>query len=218
MAGNPYVPVEEPPAPPEINVRDAVFGDAEMLVGPSSPAAAPDVVGRIVNWPLVEVGAREGLVVTGLHGGAGTSTLVHLLNLAEIMGDDAWRSTDAGQGWPVSAGWTRPRPSLAVIAVYRPHHRGVSAATEFARAWASGGLADSKLLGIVAVDDGPRLLDTQRRAVRRIAQMTPRGWHIPWQEEWRVTAPAAGTLPRRIRKTLRSIRKATPTEGVKHHA
>lgn len=213
MSGNPFVPVKEAAPPEEVELRDAVFGERAVLDGPSSPATAPPVAGEVVAWPLVEAAAASGLMVMGLHGGAGTSLVTSLLARAE-QGETPWDAHDVGAAWPVAGGWARPRPPLNVVAVYRPHRAGVEAAERFARAWAKNTLPDSRLLGIVAVDDGPRLLEAQKQAVRRIARMTPHGWHVPWSEEWRVTEPAFDAVPRRIRKTLRSIRKTVEEEGV----
>lgn len=213
MSVNPFVPVEEAAPPEELELPDTVFGDRAVLDGPSSPATAPPVAGDVVEWPLVEVATTSGLMVMGLHGGAGTSLIASLLTWTE-QGETPWNAHDVGDAWPVAAGWTRPRPPLNVVAVYRPHRVGVEAAERFARTWAKNALPDSVLLGIVAVDDGPKLLDAQKQAVRRIARMTPHGWHVPWNEEWRVTSPNFETIPRRIRKTLRSIRKTVEQEGV----
>ena len=215
MSVNPFVPVEEAVPPDEVEIRDAVFGDREVLDGPTSPVTAPPVAGEVVEWPLVEVADSPGLMVMGLHGGAGTSLLTSLLARTE-QDESRWEAHDVGAAWPVSSGWARPRLPVNVIAAYRPHRSGVEAAERFARAWAMSALPDSVLLGIVAIDDGPRLLEAQRQAIRRIARMTPHGWHVPWNEEWRITEPNFDAVPRRIRKTLRSIRKTTQEKGVRN--
>ena len=106
--------------------------------------------------------------------------------MAALLGGEA---VDAGQGWPVAGGWTRPRPELNVLAVCRNHRAGIEAGVEFAKQWASGSLKDSRLLGILIVDDGPKLLDAQKRATKKLGQMTPHGWHLPWIEEWRISSP-----------------------------
>src|SRR5690625_2534079 len=215
MSGNPFVPVEAPAPPEEVEIPDVVFGEQEILDGPASPAVAPPVSGEVPSWPLVEMPTLPGLMVMGLHGGSGANLVSALLARTE-QGEQLWSAYDVGTAWPVSEGWTRPRAPLNVLAVYRPHRAGVNAAERFARAWASDALPDSRLLGILAVDDGPKLLETQKSAIARIARMTPHGWHVPWQEEWRISEPDFGAIPRRIRKTLRSIRKTVKEEGVPH--
>ena len=203
---NPFVPPAPQTAPQE---DDAAELDAGQMNGPASPAVAPEVQGEVVSWPQREVERRTGVFIAGLHGGAGASTLSQLLNLVD--GYDAY---DAGQGWPVAAGWTRPRAELNVIAVYRPTRAGIAAATHFARAWAASTLPDSRLLGIVAIDDGPKLLAAQKNAVKRIGHMTPHGWHIGWHEPWRISAPEPSDIPRSTRRTLRSIHTTIKKEGV----
>lgn len=80
---------------------------------------------------------------------------------------------------------------------------------EFAKHWASGALQNSRLLGIVIVDDGPRLLQAQKRATKRLAQMTPHGWHVPWIEEWRINPPSTQRLPRRVHHIVKKILSLT---------
>lgn len=214
MTTNPFLPTEAPPPPREVDIPDSVLGSTELLNGPASPALAPSPAGDVKTWQLTEHPADSGLVVMGLHGGSGASTVAALLATADRSLDDLWPSTDGGLGWPVASGWARPRPPLNVVAVYRPHRAGIEAATEFARTWAADALPDSHLLGIIAVDDGPNLLQAQKQAVKRIGMMTPHGWHLPWIEQWRIAPPDFETLPRRVRKTVRSIRKVMDQEGV----
>ncbi|WP_159796666.1 DUF6668 family protein [Puerhibacterium puerhi] len=156
-------------------------------------------------WPVAEVTSRPWVCVIGLHGGAGASTL------ARLLGDGA---LDAGRAWPVAAGWERPLPSLAVVAVARTHHEGLAAAERFARLWAAGTLTGSHLLGLVLVDDGPRLLAAQKQTARRLARMTPHGWHLPWVERWRVEPADLSSSPLRTRQVVKNLRaQARDTEG-----
>ncbi|VTR76033.1 hypothetical protein CHMI_00789 [Cellulomonas hominis] len=140
------------------------------------------------------------ICVMGVHGGAGTTTVASLLGAAAL---------DVGTAWPVASGWARPLPVLSVVAVARTHHRGIEAATRLARLWATGALADSRLVGLVLVDDGPNLTVAQRKAARQLGRMTPHGWHLPWQEAWRVTAPELPTAPARVRRVMTSITSTT---------
>nr|WP_298461186.1 DUF6668 family protein [uncultured Cellulomonas sp.] len=110
--------------------------------------------------------------------------------------------------WPVAGGWARPLPVLPVVLVARTHGAGLAAAERVARSWAAGELGESQLLGLVLVDDAPQLTKAQKAAAKRLSQMTPHGWHIAWQPEWReVQTPAADALPARVRRTLEHIRK-----------
>lgn len=197
MTTNPFIPPPPQVAPEERDSRDAVFGDAFELHGPQSPESAPPVVvGAADPWPQVAVTSREPLMVMGLHGGAATTTVAGLLGEAAL---------DVGTAWPVAGGWERPLPTLNVVAVCRNHRAGVDAGTRFARQWADSRLPASNLLGLVIVDDGPQLLQAQKSATKRLAQMTPRGWHIPWCEQWRIGDPVLDSAPRRVKKTIRKI-------------
>ena len=42
--------------------------------------------------------------------------------------------------------------------------------------------------------------------IRALTAMAPRGWHLPWQESLRTTAPAEATLSARAKWTLSLVR------------
>ena len=62
--------------------------------------------------------------------------------------------------------------------------------------------------GLVIVDDGPALSDGQRRAMKRLLKMTPRGTRIPWVEAWRHASPDSGRIPGRITRITRALHQA----------
>lgn len=189
---------------------DELLGSALSLEGPRRPASAPTVDATDVEpWPVVEVRveprSRPWLCVMGLHGGAGASTV------ATLLGDDV---LDVGTAWPVADGWERPLPSLPVLAVARTHLAGIAAADRLARLWAADRLSRSHLVGLVLIDDAPRLLASQKQAARRLARMTPHGWHIPWTDRWRVEEPSLETSSLRTRQVIKNLRAiARETEG-----
>lgn len=199
---NPFVQAAEPvAATTEPLDLDALFGAdsaALALHGPSAPSGltVPIADGQ-TPWPTQEISRAVPIAVLGLHGGAGTTTVV------ELLGADAY---DAGTRWPVFAGWERPTPAVPVVAVARTHHRGLDAVTRFAGQWASGGLPGGPLIGVVLVDDAPKLTAAQHTAARRALRMTPHGWHVRWQEPWRLTPPDLSAAPKRVRDTIRNIR------------
>lgn len=196
--GNPFVVASEKPSQSSPDIADDLLGDDVVYRGPQSPAEVtveerPDTA----PWPQTTVTDFRPMTVFGLHGGAGASTV------ASLFGDDA---LDAGTGWPVAGGWTRPLPTLHVLAVARTHYVGLAAAEAFTHQWASGQLPSSTLLGLVLIDDGPNLTDGQRKAVKRLARMVPRGVHLPWIEAWRHLPPDPERLPRRLSKIVHTFR------------
>ena len=124
-------------------------------------------------------------------------------------------AVDTELRWPVYAGWARPRPSVPVIAVARTHYVGLEAVSRFARLWASNRLPDSRLIALVLIDDGPKLLKDQQLAVRRAAAMLPKNGHIVWQESWRLSSPSLQTAPPRVRRLITQLQTlALSTNGV----
>lgn len=194
---------------------DALFGvdaDALSLRGPAVPTGEQvPIAANSPQRPTVEITSAPALVVTGLHGGTGTSTLVRLL--AEAAEGTV---LDAGTRWPVFAGWQRPAPTLPVLAVARTHYAGLEEVTHLAGQWTSETLPGGQLIGVVLIDDAPKLAAAQQTAARRALRMTPHGWHVPWQETWRLAAPTLPSLPRRVRDIIRDIRhqaERISTEG-----
>lgn len=194
---NPLLPPEVAAAPEPPDIADELLGDTIEVSGPQAPLPMLNSPAKTAPWPRVEVTDHRLVTVAGLHGGAGTSTVTSL------FGADAF---DAGQGWPVAAGWKRPLPSLQVVVVARTHFTGLEAADAFLRQWAAGELQESRLLGLVLVDDAPRLLNSQAQEAKRLLKLSPRGTHIPWNEQWRVGPPDTDALPRRLKKIVRGYR------------
>lgn len=202
-SGNPFV---RRPAQPETPVDEPIgvdefFGAALSQSGPAWPAAPVQDRASSKVLPRREVTVPPTLAVAGVHGGAGATTLAALLG-AEAM--------DVGVTWPVAGGWTRPLPVIPVVLVARTHGAGLRAAEEAARSWAAGELGESRLLGLVLVDDAPRLTRPQRAAAKRVSMMTPHGWHISWQPAWREpdwTPGDSAGLSARVRRTLTHIRR-----------
>lgn len=204
---NPLLEAKEEPAPEVPDLSDELLSGQTVVTGPTAPRprAQPSSAAES-SWPRVTVTPGGLVTVAGLHGGAGTSTV------AALFGGE---TVDAGVGWPAPGGWQRPLPTLNVVMVARTHERGLGLADDFARRWNADELPDSRLLGLILVDDGPKLWDQQRRAVKRLLKMTPLGAHIPWVENWRVQRPETENPPRRIHKMTQEFTKAATqhTEG-----
>lgn len=205
---NPFIPEDVAPPPPEVLEKDPLWNGAMSLKGPRSPESAPPVdVTQVAPWPIVEITRRPLVCVVGLHGGSGETLLRGLL------GDD---SLETGRLWPVFTGWDRPAPSLPVVATARTNYEGIAAATRFAKLWAANTLPSSSLLGVVLLDDGPRLSTQQKAAVRRVAQMTPNGWHLPWNETWRLSQPSIDAASVRVRRIIQNIRTLAENTNGEH--
>jgi hypothetical protein len=205
---NPFLDAPPPTEPETPDISDEVLGNDIIVRGPGSPedlGVNPEWA-PTETWPRSKVSDHRLLTIFGLHGGAGTSTV------ATFFGDDA---VDAGQGFPIAGGWTRPLPVLNVVAVARTHYAGLMAADEFTQQWAHGLLHGSRLIGLVLVDDGPALSSGQKRAVKRLLKKTPRGGHIPWREEWRHYGPSSDQLPLRIKRLTQVLLKAAQNEDGK---
>lgn len=197
---NPFVKVAAPEEPPMADIPDEIMGDRVVEYGPSSPQDLGLVssTDNAKDWPRTKISDHRNITVFGLHGGAGTSTV------AGLFGDNA---LDGGQGFPIATGWTRPLPMLNVIAVARTHYAGLAAADEFTQAWATGGLTESNVLGLILIDDGPHLISDQKRTVKRLLKKTPKGGHIPWQDAWRHNPPDASRVPLRIKRLIQIFQK-----------
>lgn len=203
-------------------VRGAEQSDADVdqlrgeeLVGPPTPESAPSVPHPLEQvFPTIPETTGALVYVIALHGGAGASTIAGLIReqASDLPGEAA---REGHRAWPVSS---YPGMPMNVLAVARTHYHGLQTAERFALAWAAGEYRDSRLLGIVLVDDGPQLTKAQLKAVERIGRMTPHGWRVPWAEGWRLAEPTLKTSSPRVRWTIGRIRKLAqtpPTEGKK---
>lgn len=201
---NPFT--QAPPEEPEntVELRDEVLGDQTIVTGPAAPLPSVSAPADMAPWPRTPISDHRLITVAGLHGGAGTSTV------ATMLGDQAF---DAGTGWPVAAGWVRPLPTLNVVVVARTHQVGLEAAEDFTQQWISGQVTDSHLLGLVLVDDAPKLMDQQRRAVRRLLRKVPMGAHLPWVENWRIQSPDFTNPPKRLQKIIRTFHTQAEEEN-----
>ncbi|TWE07368.1 DUF6668 family protein [Rudaeicoccus suwonensis] len=172
--------------------RDALLGSRVHVSGPASPtgwhgAAAPQGLARGPVAP----GTQDLIHVVGLHGGAGTSTVTALLGE---------RAADAGTTVPVGE-------HLVVLLVARTHAAGLAAIRTAGQAFTAGQLQDVRLLGLVLVDDGPRISRDHQRAIKPLLGVLPMTWRFGWHEPLRMTSTPAGTaLPARVRRSMTEIR------------
>lgn len=205
---NPFLPPPVEEQPEEILEGDSVVGDVVAVEGPTSPIHAP----REAN-PRLDILTEEAPTVAsafgtatlvGLHGGAGVSTMAHLLGE---------RGQDGGTRLPVANPYV---PAPRVVLVARTHLRGLEKAEQVATAWSHHELDEIDLLGLVLVDDGPKLGTAARAQAARLLRMTPHGWHVPWVEAWRTSVTPSVTgirLPRVVKSIRRVIETAESKKG-----
>lgn len=202
MGSNPFIDrgrdLQEEQITPEEHIEsDVVLGDRVSTVGPALPLAT-----RENSAPVDELPVKAGIEVApvllaGVHGGAGVSTLLHLL------GD---YGVDTGRSWPAPNPWVSSSTSGGVLLVARTHARGMSAARAVLTAWHAGAYAQGlPLLGLCLIDDAPRLSKDQIGHIKKLTAMAPHGWHMPWQEAFRYELEPESRTGR-INRMLKSIR------------
>lgn len=163
------------------------------LIGPAQPQPGlvpSDAADRLPRRSSLQ---SAQLWWVGAHGGAGESTLATLLP----------GSAAAGRAWPLGQGAERP----TAVLVSRTHLAGLMAAQRAAVDWASGGVPDIQLLGLVLVPDAPgRLPRALRDFARVVAGGVPRVWQLPWVDEWRTTtAVDPAQAPGAARRLLKDL-------------
>ncbi|WP_422117834.1 DUF6668 family protein [Brachybacterium sp. UNK5269] len=205
---NPFLPPPVEVTPAEVVESDVVLGDQIEVTGPSSPVHPPRS-GAVTPSALVReypVSVAAGSVaLVGLHGGAGVSTLASLIGRGVV---------DAGTEIPAANPYLPARPRVLLVA--RSHSRGLAAAEEVTTAWSHRELPDLDVLGLIVVDDGPKLSPATRQSVSRLLRMTPHGWHIPWVEAWRTssTPSLSGVrMPRIVKSIRRAVGAPDPSKG-----
>lgn len=191
---NPFVDPSPTSERPEQAESDLLFGDRLSIPGPSVP---PGVAATATPTMKLTVRAGDPLLwVTGLHGGAGASTVLQLL------GDDC-QVSGTSWPWPVRDG---PRYSR-VLLVARTHAVGLQFARWAAAQWATGSLSYVNLVGLILVADGPRPSKALRDELLQVAHLTPQCWHLPWQESWRSQLTVdLSSAPLRVRRLITDIR------------
>ena len=212
MTTNPFmnrVETEEAPAEQEPAIEaDAVLGDRVETSGPKQPLAMRTDPAPAPPVPLTPSTSTSPLRVVAAHGGAGATTL------CELLGNTL--ASDGGGKWPQAHAWVPESVHGRVLLAARSHRAGLLAARETLTAWHAGAYVGGlELLGILLVDDAPRLTKGQIAEIKSLTAMAPRGWHMPWQESLRMTAPADASLSARAKWTLSRVRHHA-TQGGAH--
>lgn len=177
---------------------DPILGDEEVVYGPLAPV--PGV--NSPEEPVLQrqlVTSRPKVWIVGLHGGAGASSLAHLLPGADELPFK----------WPIVLDDDLMAP---VILVARTHLSGLTAAQNATQEWASG-TVPSTLLGLVLVADAPRPERSLKRDIHNTLQRAPHGWHLQWQESWRVLPVDKRPLQVGASRTLRNISRCIDSQA-----
>lgn len=156
--------------------------DPTPLPGRRVPVAAPPAHRRAGVWSgpvahTADTGSGDPLWWwVGAHGGAGVSALTAVLRC----------SADADRRWP-SAVWGEC-PNAVVVA--RTHLDGLHHAQDLAAQHAAGLVPPGvRLLGLVTVPAVPGRLPSTLRRMRDLASAAfPAAWHLPWVQQWPLTA------------------------------
>lgn len=160
----------------EAGERIATPDHSGILVEPSTIAIAPS--------------ATISSVVVGVHGGAGTSTLAHLLGGGVATAD-----------WVALANTSTP-----VVLVARATPDAAAKATDAVRAAVTAGVSVGAL---VVVADGPWPEPVASRArYRMLEQEVGAVIRLPYVGRWRYEPPSAATATRSARRALDKIRAA----------
>lgn len=202
-AGNVFLPVPAEQAIEEEDDRRAV-----MHAGPPAPTGAPAPADPVLLIPdrfmIRTLSPQVTVQLVGLHGGAGTSTM------ASLLGSEA---VDCGKSLSGLAD-----PTIPVVFVARTHAKGLNLVRRAANQWASSGLEEIRLLGVVFVDDAPNLSKLLARDLRSAERALPHSWRLEWSEDIRhginLPGEAPGGRVRRTRKSLldqaRRLRSSSP--------
>ena len=188
--------------------------DDAFVLGAQVPIGLDvDVAQGLPSHPVGEAASTTLVFVVGVHGGAGATTVAGLLAAAEQEHPPrpSWSGPrtvmESRQHWPIGVGQWVPSATLLVA---RTHAAGLDLLTQAARQWATGRLIGVRLVGVVLVDDGPRLTSRQRAEVERVSSLTPRTWRLGWQDDWRdLVQPGLGEAARPVRRTVVSIVNAS---------
>lgn len=171
--------------------------------GPTLPqhgVPAPDAADQL---PTRHPTRSAALYVLAAHGGAGASTIASLWN--------DWAPIEA---WPAAC-----TDMARVVVVARTNARGLCAAKNAARQWASGLVAEVQVVGLALLADAPGRLPAELRALAKVvAGGYPRTWTIPWMPDWRLgEAPSLGRSPREVHRLVNDLKTLTRTGGERNN-
>jgi len=171
---------------PEGAAKWVAAGRAVRRTGVAAPAAEH-------RLPRVTHADVSGIWMVGVHGGAGESSLAHVLGARE-----------AGRAWPLPQHFSQ-RSSVVLVA--RTNARGIDAMRNALREVASGSVSSVHVVGVTFVRDAPKLPAELRNEARIVASAAATSWWVPWIDDWRrTTTPTLKGLPRVTTQVLTDLR------------
>lgn len=164
---------------------------------PRAGVVPPPESRRAAIWdrPIPGAGRAPLVWLLGVHGGAGASTLAHVLAPA----------ADSGRRWP----GVFDRESPFVVLVARETIAGLTRAHDLLRQHHSGFAGPSQVLGLITVAARPgRMAPEIRRYRDVVGALAGQIWQVPWYEEWTlvepeklpVWSPGVAVIPQRRRR------------------
>ncbi len=112
----------------------------------------------------------------GVHGGAGASTLAHVLAPA----------ADSYRRWP--GGFDRESPFVVLVA--RETISGLTRAHDLLRQHHAGLAGPCEVLGLVTVAARPGRIPVEIRRYRDVVgSLAGQVWQVPWHEDWTLVEP-----------------------------
>ncbi|PPJ27465.1 hypothetical protein C5E45_13580 [Nocardia nova] len=126
--------------------------------------------------PVPGAGRAPLVWLLGVHGGAGASTLAHVLAPA----------ADSHRRWP----GVFERESPFVVLVARETIAGLTRAHDLLRQHRAGLAGPSEVLGLVTVAARPGRIPAEIRRYRDVVgALAGQVWQMPWIEEWTLVEP-----------------------------
>jgi len=144
----------------------------------SAGVVAPPENRRAPIWerPVPGAGRAPLVWLLGVHGGAGASTLAHVLAPA----------ADSHRRWP----GVFERESPFVVLVARETISGLTRAHDLLRQHHAGLAGSCEVLGMVTVAARPGRIPVEIRRYRDVVgSLAGAVWQLPWYEEWTLVEP-----------------------------
>lgn len=176
---------------------------------PSDPriagVVAPPESRRAEVWdkPVPGTGRAPLVWLLGVHGGAGASTLAHVLA----------PTADCGRRWP----GVLHNESPYVVLIARETIGGLTHAHDLLRQHLAGLAGPSELVGLITVAARPGRIPPEIRRYRDVVgSLAGQVWKVQWHEEWTLVEPEKLPVWSPGDEMVGSRRRIDPLEDVPH--